>query len=358
MKMKQEAVQLHGGNIWSFDRPVLDFSASLNPMGMPPTVAEAARNAVAESSAYPDPECRGLRKAISEMDGVPTEQIFCGNGAAELLTRLVLALWPKKAMVTAPTFGEYERALSIIGCKVLYHYLKAEKCFDVEEELLRTIRPGLDLLMLCHPNNPTGRVMEPEQLRRMADFCERRHIWLMIDESFWPLTDGAEVQGCVPLLADHPHLILLRSMTKTYAMPGLRLGYLLTSHGELLDKLERCGQPWSVSLPAQRAGEAACRCTDWAKKGRALMAVERPKLQKALEGAGFTVIPSAVNYLLFRAPGNTRLQEQLLEQNILIRSCASFRGLGPDWYRIAVRTPEENAELMGALERISKVQEN
>lgn len=350
MDMEEKEVQLHGGNIWAFDRPVMDFSASVNPIGMPDAVATAARKAVAESSAYPDPACGELRRAISEMDGVPAEQVFCGNGAAELLTRLVLALRPKKAMVTAPTFGEYEQALSIVGCKVFHHYLKAERSFDVGDDLLRTLRPGLDLLMLCNPNNPTGRTIDPERLHRIAGFCEGHHIWLMVDESFLPLADRAVTQGCAPLLASHPHLILLRSMTKTYAMPGLRLGYLLSAHGELLKQLKRCGQPWSVSLPAQRAGEAACHCTDWAEKGRALVAEERPKLQKTLEELGWNVIPSAVNYLLFCAPGNTRLQEQLLEHKLLIRSCASFRGLGADWYRIAVRTPEENAALIQALE--------
>lgn len=251
--MKQEAVQLHGGNIWALGRPVLDFSASLNPIGMPDAVAEAARRAVAESTAYPDPACTQLRRAISERDGVPAGQIFCGNGAADLLVRLALALRPRKAMVTAPTFGEYERALSVVGCRVLHHYLKAEKHFDVGRDLLRTVRPDLDFLILCNPNNPTGRAIEPEALQRMADFCERHRIWLMVDESFLPLTDASAIQEGGPMLASHPHLILLRSMTKTYSMPGLRLGYLLASDQGLLKQLERCGQPWSERCPGRAA---------------------------------------------------------------------------------------------------------
>lgn len=348
--MKQK--ELHGGNIWQFDGEMLDFSASLNPLGMPEQVAQAAKDAVAESAAYPDPDCTALRRAIAGMDGVPAEYIFCGNGAAELLNRIALAIRPKAAMVTAPTFGEYERALKLAGCKIRFFYLKEEQQFDLSERILRAVRPELDLLILCNPNNPTGRLIESGLIRKIADYCEKNRIFLLIDESFLPLSDCMDSRGCADWLSEYPHLILLRSMTKTYAMPGLRLGYLLTSNAELLENIRDCGQPWSVSLPAQRAGEMACSLTHWAEDAKIMISEQRVLLEKELQGFGYHVIPSSVNYILFQAKGDDSLRERLIEQHILIRSCASFKGLGSDWYRIAVRTLQENRHLIQALHKL------
>lgn len=349
---------LHGGDLISaqahYTGTLLDFSVNLNPLGMPPAVAQAAREGVEASVSYPDPQCRALRRAIGEMDGVPTTYIFCGNGAADLLLRLALTIRPKRAMVMAPTFGEYERALHVVGSKVFYHYLKPERQFDLEEGFLRALRPDLDLLVLCNPNNPTGRLIPPDFLEKIVAFCERHQIWLLVDESFLLLTDGGANWGLVTQLEQCPHLMVLRSMTKTWAMPGLRLGYLLSSNPRLTAELADCGQPWAVSEPAQRAGVAACHCLSWAEAGRRMIQSERPKLQRGLEARGFEVTDSVTNYLLFRGIRKEHLQKQLLEQGILVRSCANFRGLGPEWYRVAVRSGAENQRLLQTLTRLEE----
>lgn len=344
---------LHGGDLVSAQAhapgPLLDVSVNLNPLGMPPSVAQAAREAIGAADTYPDPHCRALRQAIGEMDGVPDTAVVCGNGAAELLFRLALTLRPRRAMVTAPTFGEYERALAAVGCRVCHHYLKEERQFDLPEGFLRTLRPDLDLLVLCNPNNPTGRLIDPGMLHAVLEYCEAHGIWLLLDESFWLFTDRAAQPDLAPLLMDHLHLLLLRSMTKAWAMPGLRLGYVLSGNRTLVQQLAQCGQPWSVSGPAQRAGVAACRCRTWTEAGRVLVATQRPRLQQGLGELGFQVVESAANYVLFRAPGNGQLQAQMLRQGVLLRSCANFRGLGPDWYRVAVGDQAQNARLLQAL---------
>ncbi len=345
----------HGGDVYAWgEREILDFSASLNPLGMPDEVARAAMEGVSASGHYPDPRCRALRRAIAGAEGVSPETVFCGNGAAELLDRLTLALRPRRAMILAPTFGEYERSLRANGCKVVSHYLKPERDFDVTEDILRVLRLGLDLLILCNPNNPTGRTIPAPPL---AVICRRRQAQntvRIVDESFLALTDAEYQTDLRPLLAECPRLVLLRSLTKSYAMPGLRLGYLLCGDPALLERAAQAGQPWGVSVPAQYAGIAAMQRTDWPRLGREAVAPQRQRLTEELRNMDFRVWDSRANYLLFYSARWENLQERLLERDILIRDCAGFPGLWPGYYRIAVRTEEENTRLLHALEELCK----
>ena len=153
-------------------------------------------------------------------------------------------------------------------------------------------------------------------------------------------------------LLEHPQLFLLRAFTKTYAVPGLRLGYGLCADGDLLERLYAAAQPWSVSNVAQAAGVAACACRDWPERGREILRVQRPSLLQALRSLGCTVWEGQANYLLFRARGVTDLKERLLGKNILIRSCANYHGLGPDFYRVCVRREEENKRLIQAMREV------
>lgn len=352
------SISPHGGNIYSPEGhplKLLDFSASLNPLGMPEEVMEAAKQGIGACVHYPDPMCLALRRAISGVQGVSVENILCGNGAAELLDRLVLALRPKKAMLLAPTFGEYERTLTQNGCQVVHHYLKGAQKFDLQGDILRRLQPNLDLMVLCNPNNPTGRAIPQPLLVEVLERCQRLGCTLLVDESFLDLTDEEQQADLRPFLATCSNLVLLRSLTKSYCMPGLRLGYLLTGNNALLEKMTLCGQPWSVSVPAQLAGVAAMQlCPDWPEKGRKLIQIQRAYLKSSLETLGFQVWESHVNYLLFQAAGQTDLRERLLEEGILIRSCAPFRGLGRDFYRIAVKTKADNQKLIEAIAAINK----
>ena len=342
--------QIHGGNIWSHgDKGILDFSASLNPLGMPPEVMEAAVRGISASVHYPDPACADLRRAISRTHGVPEEWIVCGNGAAELLDRIAAALRPRRALICAPAFGEYERSLAVFNCKVVRHYLKPEQQFDLTEGFLRFLRPNLNLVVLCNPNNPTGRAIPSRLLLAAAERCARLNITLLVDESFLELTDPDRRTNLVPLLSQYPNLILLHSLTKSYCIPGLRLGYLMTGSRALLEKLASCAQPWAVSVPAQFAGVAAMSRPDWPELGRQAVAPQRERLTAALGDFGCTVWNSHANYLLFRVPGCSDLQHRMLKKGILIRCCSGFAGLNEEYYRVAVRTEEENTAFLTAL---------
>lgn len=348
-------MQLHGGNLYINTGELgdfIDFSASLNPMGMPEQVLTAAMEGVRCSDHYPDPDCTALRRALSVAQSVKVEHICCGNGGAELLDRLAMALKAERVMILAPTFGEYERAFRSSGSKVLHYYLKKERDFDVTEDIIRILRPGLSLLVLCSPNNPTGRIIPEKLLIRILVRCEEIGCRLLLDESFLDLTALDCRWNLAEKLEKYPNLLLLRSMTKGYCMPGLRLGYLLCSDGALMEKLTQCAQPWSVSLPAQMAGVAAMDCGEWLEESVRFIQKERLFLEESFTALGLEVVHGSANFLLFRWANREDLCEKLKERGILLRSCASFRGLGPEWYRAAVRTREENQQLIAALSAV------
>lgn len=346
----------HGGDLLTAQTrcggAILDFSANLNPLGMPARVRRAAEEAVAGAGHYPDPYCRVLTAGLARRDGVGRSQVLCGNGAADLIFRLAVALMPRRALVTAPTFSEYEQALAAVGCAVEHYRLAPERDFDLPETFPDGLDQGLDLVFLCNPNNPTGRPIQPALLEKILAVCAERSIRLVVDECFLELTDGGPELGLTDWLERYPNLLLLRAFTKSYAIPGLRLGYCLSADTTLLDRLSRCAQPWSVSAPAQAAGAAALEEPDWPARARALLQVERRVLAARLAALGLDVVPGAANYLLFRAPGVTDLKERLVERGILIRACANYPGLGPDYYRTAVRTGEENGRLLEALREV------
>ena len=345
----------HGGDVLTaqarYGGPVLDCSANLNPLGMPPQVGEAAARAAANAAPYPDPLCRELRAAIAAHDGVAPGQVLCGGGAAELIFRLAFALRPRRALVTAPTFSEYEGALSAAGCAVTCHLLRRERNFDVDEGLLEAIGPDTELVFLCTPNNPTGRLIDQGLLLRIAEKCRGLGAVLAVDECFLPLACGGP--GLAPWLVEYPNLLLLRAFTKSYAMAGLRLGYALCADTALLERMSAGGPPWSVSTPAQAAGLAALtQCPHWPEKARAFLEGERPALAEGLSALGLDVVPGQANYLLFRAAGTADLKESMLTQGVLIRSCANYHGLGEDWYRVCVGPTEQNRRLLAALSEV------
>lgn len=346
--MLYQTTNPHGGDIYG-EEVRLDFSANTNPFGTPQGVIDAVRAALTEMHRYPDPYCRKLTQAISEFEGVPKEYILCGSGAAELIYAYCEAVHPKLAVELAPTFSEYTLALERVGCRVERYVLQPDQEFVLEEGFLAylaEIKP--EAVFLCNPNNPTGQLIAPALLEKILDYCTEHEISLFVDECFLDLSDSGE--SLKPFLSENPRLFLLKAFTKSYGMAGIRLGYCLSSDSMLLTQMSRAVQPWNVSGLAQAAGVAALGEQEFLKKTRALIAVEREWLQRELEALGFRVIPSHTNYLLFQ--GAAGLHEKLREKKIAIRNCENYYGLGPGWYRIAVRLHGENEELIRAIREV------
>ena len=265
-----------------------------------------------------------------------------------MIDRFLRALRPRRALLLAPTFSEYRRGLEGIGCEIEVFFLDKGKNFTVYESILNVVRPGVDLVFLCDPNNPTGRRMEPELIQALLDRCREAGAFLAVDQCFLELTEGD--QNALVSQLTGGGLFLLRALTKSYALAGLRLGYCLCGDRALLERMEGLGSPWPVSSPAQAAGECALRdFPDWPQRCLPFLQEERARLTRALEALGLWVCPSDANFLLFQGP--TDLGERLLrEKNILIRNCVNYSGLGPGWYRMGLQGEAENTRLLQALE--------
>ena len=339
----------HGGNIYAYDGVKLDFSVTLNPLGMPDEILRAVRDHGLEYDRYPDPNCRALRRALAAREGVPEEWLVFGNGAADLIVRLAMAVKPRQALVPAPTFSEYEAAVKLAGGETRRFFLDGSRGYRVTADYAGALRPGDEMVFLCNPNNPTGSLAEPGTVAATLEACSRVGAVLVVDECFLPFTDGPSCKG---LLQEYPNLIVLRAFTKLYAMAGLRLGYCLSADSELLRAMGRTVQPWNVSLPAQAAGVAALGEREFLRRTRAVIHEERVWLRERLTGLGLQVFPSQANYLLVK--GRPDLCEKLLERGILARSCANYHGLGPEYFRLAVKRHEENETLIATLQDILK----
>ena len=344
---------VHGGD-WMgyrerFGRDALDFSANVSPLGLPEGVAQAIREALAEADRYPDPLCRELRAKLALHEGVPTEQILCGNGAADLIFRLVWAAKPRRALVTAPTFAEYAAALDTAGCEVKRFFLGEAEDFAVTDALVDAVDESTDMVFLCQPNNPTGQLASPGLVEKLLRRCEACGAILAVDECFLDFLPDADRWTAKPLL-ESGSLVIFKAFTKLYGMAGVRLGYCLCGGEALLEKMQAAGQPWAVSSLAQAAGVAALKETAYVDEVRALIAQQRPAMTAGLRALGLRVIDGKANYLLFRAPAD--LNERLRPLGTQVRSCANYPGLGPEWYRTAVRTAPENARLLEIMREV------
>ena len=219
---------VHGGDIYTYG-DVLDFSVNVNPYGPSEEVLEAAKRSMDEVSLYPDSQCRRLRKRLAEKKSLPEEYFLFGNGAAELFFSVVLAEKPEKALLPIPAFAEYEQALRTVDCEIIYHELKRENNFALTESFLEELTEDIDLVFLCSPSNPSGQVIEPELMEQILTRCEEKKIRLVLDECFIEFLEEAQKYTMVKKVTDHVCLFLVQAFTKMYGIPGLRLGYAMTS---------------------------------------------------------------------------------------------------------------------------------
>ena len=350
---------VHGGDIYNYKEydKILDFSTNINPFGASENVIAAAQSALKEIHHYPDSKCRALVRKIADYLELPESYILCGNGAADLIFSYVLAEKPKKALVTAPTFSEYEQALRTVGCDIHNVYLYTKDDFEVNENILLNLTSDLDVVFLCSPNNPTGKKIPKNLLTQILEKCVEYQIRLILDECFYEFLENPEEATMQAEVKNCSQLVILRAFTKMHAIPGLRLGYILCRDNSLLERIQRVRQPWSVSTVAQAAGLAAIEDEERVEKTRQYITKERKRMELELESIGISYIQSDANYILIYYEGKESLYEKLLEKNILIRDCQNYIGLKKGYYRIAIKRKEENDRLLTALrEEVEKWQ--
>ena len=352
----------HGGNIYRAAREqhcrpseVCDFSASINPLGPPGRVLRALRNGLWAISHYPDPDAHDLRLALGKQTGLPPDWFLIGNGSAELIDLLPRGLGIRRALVVGPTFSEYEAAVH--HARGVCHYCCADRKEEYRPPLDAAMRRlhedrGIDAVFLCNPNSPTGHVVARKDVLSFLDALNRFGCRLIVDEAFIEFTPEESV---LDVLSEYPGLVILRSCTKFFAIPGLRLGYL-AGHPSVLELVRRRQVPWSVNALAQTAAIAAFQETAYRRQSLSLVRKERTWLQSALRAIpGIRVFPSAANFLLLElAPSVTagRVADRLRRTGILVRDCSNVAGLNNRTIRIAFRRRRDNQRLCRALRGI------
>lgn len=336
----------HGGDTYGHPS-VIDFSASLNPLGMPAAAREALLASVDAYEAYPDPYARELVRALADFEQVDAAWVVSCAGATDAIERLCQVVRPKRSLVFAPCYGGYAQALARLGVKPHVALLREEDDFALGKDAAAAIEQGVDLVFLANPNNPTGQCLKRSTLEACLTRAVEVGATVALDECFVDLSDGT---GSNDLLADYPNLVIVKAFTKSFSLAGLRLGYALCADQALAVALRRAGQTWAVSVPAQVAGVACARERGYLGRSRALVRNGREHLVQALRSLGLRVAPSDANYLLFFGPEG--MGRALLAKGVMVRECDNFVGLGPGWYRVAVRTPGQNALLVAALKEV------
>jgi threonine-phosphate decarboxylase len=344
--------QPHGGDTHTYGGSVIDFSASINPIGVSEHVFTAISQAVYEIDEYPDPYCRSLTQAIADFEDVPAEYILCGNGSSELIYNTAFALKPKTALLISPCFSEYEKALRASGCEDIRYYCVTEETnFNLTLDFLDSLTEDIDITFLCNPNNPTAQLTSKPLLEKILNRCQSNGIFVVLDECFLDLTDEPFSQLTMkPCLSSYSNFAIIKAFTKTFALAGMRIGYALSSDASYLEKLNRVKQPWSVSTLAQVAGVAALYDKKYVVKSREYIKCERDYLTKNLAILGYDIYESHTNFIFFGVPDAGCLSAFLLEHKILVRDCSNFRSLQKNKFiRIAVKTEEENKTLIDSL---------
>ena len=350
----------HGGTVFALARSLgippeelLDFSASINPLGPAPGVRDAVCSSFQRVLHYPDREAVELRGALADFHGVGAGNIVVANGSTELIYLLPRLLPGKKGLVVAPAFSEYARALERAGWETEYLILSSADGFALSlEKLAALLAQGVDTLFLCNPANPTGSLLPLALVEKIYGLCRQARTFLVLDEAFM---DFREEESAKRVISEGGGGIVLRSMTKFYAIPGLRLGYAIGAE----DFIRRCAdhlEPWSVNTPAQIAGIVSLADAGYRERTVEYSTAERNTLAAGLAALpGLTPYPSAANFLLVELRNGMsahQVRDALLHRHIIIRDCSNFVGLDGRFFRVAVRGRDENSRLLSDMERI------
>jgi threonine-phosphate decarboxylase len=339
---------------------ILDFSSSVNPLGPSKKALEAITGAFGRIEAYPDSNSNMLRQVLAEHfgGGITKDNIVVGNGSTELMYLFAETFLRRgeKAVMAAPTFGEYESAVRKTGECVKFVRLAGN--FQIEAQTFRQEMPGCKLLFLCNPNNPTGKLIPQKTLTEILDAALSQDMLVFLDEDFLEFVDDEKNRTMIHKIDQYPNLFILRSFTKIFGLTGLRCGYGI-ANPEIINVLLCSKIPWNVNCLAQPAAIAALKDEEHLKVTRALINQEKAYLQKELsQFSEFSFSEPDANFF-FIDIRNTNLtanalKHRMLKQGILIRDCSSFVGLNEFYIRVAVKTHEENVRLIDAFKKSLK----
>ncbi|HEL1612527.1 TPA: threonine-phosphate decarboxylase [Streptococcus suis] len=352
----------HGGNMnqlasdFGF-RPedCLDFSANINPLGLSEKVKSKIIETLDSLVHYPDVTYSQSKAALAEYHSCPTQQILLSNGAVEIFYELARYVKPKKILLLSPTFMEYEKAFKQVGSDIIYHVLERPHYSWTFESILPNLEnlSSGDLVLICNPNNPTGTLVPTATLLLVAEFLRQKGAYLVFDEAFMDFVLDNDVYSMVAHLKDYQNVIVVRSLTKFYAIPGLRLGYALSSNIDLIAAIDEMRPPWTINALADALVPVIFKDSEYHHATEEWLKSEQEFLYKKLTALpDLKVLPPTVNYIFFEYEGNESLRELLIQEKIFIRSCHNYHHLDDHHYRVAIRSREENCRLIEAFRSV------
>lgn len=334
---------------------IISFSANVNPLGVSFRLKQTLASHIDAITSYPDREYTSLRKRIAEYVHSDIRNIVVGNGSTELISLFIQITHPKKALIVGPTYSEYEREVAMGGGRSHYFSLTEASEFQLDTSALTDeLAHDVDLLILCNPNNPTSSVIKREQMREILDYCKRKSITVLVDETYVEFAENPDEVTAIPLTEYYNNIIILRGISKFFAAPGLRLGYAICGNHDLLKEINQKKNPWTINSLAAIAGEIMFTDQDYIAKTRQLISTERTRVCKALDANS--------NYKPFQAHGNFVLVKILnkdftsedvfdaaIRQNLMVRDCSTFPFLSNKYFRLCFMLPEQNDALLRVL---------
>lgn len=353
-------MELHGGNIYKLKREkgveVLDYSANINPFGLSEQLKKGIVENLSVLEKYPDPDYIEMKKVIADYNNIEIENVIVGNGATEIMFLYAKYLNPQKVLIISPTFAEYERALKSSGCEVSYFQLLECENFELniprlkeklKEEIEKTNK-GFDLVVICNPNNPTGKFIEKERLDDLAKFCKTLKVEILLDEAFIEFVEGNLERSVLEYKNDN--IFIIRALTKFYAIPGLRLGYGITFDKGIKNKIEKYREPWSVNAIAELAVKLLLEDLEYIKKSEDWIRVEKKFMYEELKKIKeIKPYESESNFILVRLLNNMDVKEfrnKMIGLGVLVRDASNFNYLDNSYFRLAIKDRENNEKVL------------
>lgn len=338
---------------------IISFSANVNPLGVSFRLRETLTGHIDAITSYPDREYTSLRKCIARYTGTDMDNIVVGNGSTELISLFIQITHPAKALIVGPTYSEYEREVAMGGGRSHYFSLTEEKEFELDVPALTCeLSQGVDLLILCNPNNPTSSVITRNQMRTILDYCKKKSITVLVDETYIEFAEDTDAVTAVPLTEYYNNIIILRGISKFFAAPGLRLGYAICGNRDLLKEINQKKNPWTINSLAAIAGEIMFTDQEYIAETRTLIAGERKRVSEELAKIpAYKVFPSHCNFCLVKIQKDTLTSEDVFDaairRNLMIRDCSTFPFLSNRYFRFCYMMPEQNDRLLAVLKELA-----
>ena len=330
---------MHGGRLLEFSKSgkkYIDFSASINPYGIDPNLKDILKESIDILVHYPNQDYSEVKALISRKHDVSEESIYLGNGANSIIFRL-FSIFDKELNICIPTpsFETYRLAAESVSANIVYYDMNG---FKITNEIFDILSDNIDVLVLTNPNNPTGYLIEEKLLQRLLEYCKAENIFVLLDECFLEFVLDGERYSQISNLSKYTNLAILRSLTKLYAFPGLRFGYLLTENKKIIENLNKLTPSWDINTLALEAAKFSLI----QNMSQVVLKIQKEKsiLLKNLKSVGIEVFDSKANFLLCRYKKN--LSNALLNQGVIVRDCSDYRGMDDTYFRVAVRTNSDN----------------